>query len=778
MTPPSRLPAPPGPARPSAAASVGAALPSLERVTAERLLAVLIGLAILHLGTAAFGVRALLDVATTLRAPLDATTWPVISTALLAFVTAVFFLTLRLMLPRLPVRYGEPLAALVGSLILLNCLAWFSVERGGEWLIPLILCLACSGFLLHSRRWLAVTALVGLAGYLMAGYVTGFHARWLLHLAFVLSAIGIAFTVQLLQRRQLRRLLAAGPALNSHILAFPGLSAEETHERFEVWFAATHEGVAIHDKGIIVKVNPVLARWLGGSPETLRGRNLLEWFNPASRQMVSDSILLGNYRPFEAVLRRADQTEVTVEMVSKTLPVEGRLMLITSLRDVTAIRTATQEAETERARLETAYRRQTALAEIGFGAEGPLDPKAMFVQVARAARTLLPAGGAACLMWEKERVTPAAVELGEELARAGFRPEIQMVKTLQKLRTDLQPLVVDSVQTHDPLDANHPRPVLGAYAAFPLADGPALLGALVVFEIRPRAFSAEDLDFLGSLARRTSVFTQRERLYTRLSETNRQLEHQVEQLQARQRELSQALAATERSSHSKDAFLATVTHELRNPLNAILGLITTLDHSPLDDEQRDCVETLHASAEQMLGSVNRILAFADLAAPGVATAASLIELRPLIHELVEQHRQRAAGKPIQFHELLTESLPARVRGNAEGLKQILGHLLDNAVRYTPSGDVAVGATRHTERDGRVYLRFTVSDTGPGIPPDRQAGLFQAFTRADDLATRRMAGLGLAICKRIVDAAGGDIGLESLPGQGSTFWFVLPFDRAS
>ncbi len=250
---------------------------------------------------------------------------------------------------------------------------------------------------------------------------------------------------------------------------------------------------------------------------------------------------------------------------------------------------------------------------------------------------------------------------------------------------------------------------------------------------------------------------------------------------ATERALKEARDRAELAAHAKSVFLATVGHEVRTPLNGILGMARLLLDTPLDVKQRTFAETVVSSGELLLGLVNDILDFSRLEADGLTLEAVPFDVSDLMDELRLMMAPRAAEKGLILGCRLDPAVPPFVAGDPLRLRQILLNLVGNAIKFTERGSVTMAVEPlDTLPDGRVVLRFTVADTGIGIPEAARAGLFTEFWQADSSITRRFGGtgLGLAICKRLVTLMGGDIGYDSQGGDGSSFWFVIAVPPAA
>jgi len=248
---------------------------------------------------------------------------------------------------------------------------------------------------------------------------------------------------------------------------------------------------------------------------------------------------------------------------------------------------------------------------------------------------------------------------------------------------------------------------------------------------------------------------------------------------AMRRELERARAEAEEANRTKSLFLANMSHEVRTPLTSMLAAAELLVAEELEDDLARFAHIINRSGLRLLRLVNDILDFSRLDAGKVELQPGVIVVRTLVEEAVAVCRQVDHGPGLSIVSHVDDDVPGQVVGDSLRITQVLTNLLENAVKFTEEGRVDLGVELAGSAGDRVDLRFTLTDTGIGVTEEHLGRLFESFTQADASITRRYGGtgLGLAICRELVDLMGGTISASSRPGEGSTFVFTLPLERA-
>ncbi|MBS1956034.1 MAG: response regulator [Cyanobacteria bacterium SZAS-4] len=329
----------------------------------------------------------------------------------------------------------------------------------------------------------------------------------------------------------------------------------------------------------------------------------------------------------------------------------------------------------------------------------------------------------------------------------------------------------------------------------PLMMGGNPMGVLKVLSNKTHAFSSEDIATLqlmagllsGALAQQLEMDA-RKKLEEALTERTLELESRNEQLINVLAELEKASDELERKNQRveettrlKSEFLANMSHEIRTPLNAIIGFTDILLRAKINNQERGYLDNIKEAGHGLLSLINDILDFSKIEAGKMSVELIEFDIDKVVEGAAQLMTAQCHAKGLRLVKTIDAQAPLRVLGDPERLRQILINLLSNAVKFSSSGSILLKVECATEEsNGSIVLRFSVTDQGVGLSEEEIAKLFQPFVQADGSTTRKFGGtgLGLNICKHLVELMGGEIGIESKKGEGAKFWFTLPYRIAT
>jgi PAS domain S-box-containing protein len=553
-------------------------------------------------------------------------------------------------------------------------------------------------------------------------------------------------------------------------------SLRESEERTRLIVAHALDAVITMDvEGRITSWNPQAEAIFGWPADAVVGQRLSDTIVPPAHRAAHERGL-AHFRQtgegpvlnrrLELTALRRDGTEIPVELAITPMQVGGITVFSAFLRDITERRMAEQA-------LATATERLNLLHEIDRAIIAATDPAAIAGAVLPRVQALLGVPRAIVNLFDlKAGTVEWLAAIGRRRLQIG--PGVRFPLSLMGDVTALASGELQVVNTKALSPNPHTEALLASgvhtYMVVPMIAGGQLIGALS-FGGTPSEFLPEQIEIAREVAAQLAIALAHARLHERVM---RQAEELEERVQERTLELQQAQAEADRANQAKSDFLSRMSHELRTPLNAILGFGQLIEMRAETPQDRESVEQILKGGRHLLNLINEVLDISRVEAGGLSLSPEPVQVGDVVLRVVDLARPLASPRRITFQTegLLTDRY---VLADNQRLQQVLLNFVSNSIKYNHEGGRVTVACHE---DGTGRLRISVTDTGPGIPAALQSRLFTPFDRLGaDAHGIEGTGLGLALSKRLVEAMGGLIGLESAEGRGSTFWVELPETRS-
>ena len=532
------------------------------------------------------------------------------------------------------------------------------------------------------------------------------------------------------------------------------LEQKQSEIELRALFAALDDVVLVVDKETrYIRIAPTNPGRLYRPPDELLGKRMVDVLPPethkAFKRAIEQALESGETVKIEYPLEIGGQPAWFDASISKL----NEEQVYWVARDITD----RKKAE-ERLKKQNEY--MAAAAEIGRLVTSSLDMKEIFSKTVNLIRERFGYYHAAIFEVEETGfraiVREATGKAGEEMKKKQHSLAVGSKSVVGTATSTGKPFIVNNVQ-ESPLHRVNPLlPETRAEAAIPLRIGVRTIGALDIQSTETNAFSDEDIAVLQILADQIAVAIDNARSYALSQQAVKEM-REVDKL--------------------KSQFLANMSHELRTPLNSIIGfsrvILKGID-GPITELQQQDLTAIYNSGQHLLNLINDILDLSKIEAGKMELAFDEVDLGEMIKSVMSTVTGLVKGKDIKLERLVPDDLPT-VHADPMRVRQVLLNLFSNAAKFTEEGSITVEAAVQPGKSGRPEVLVKITDTGPGISPEDQKKLFQPFSQVDASPTRKTggSGLGLSICRQLIQMHGGEIGVESEVGKGSTFYFTLP-----
>jgi PAS domain S-box-containing protein len=529
----------------------------------------------------------------------------------------------------------------------------------------------------------------------------------------------------------------------------------DSEKNYRELYEHATEGIILTDeKANIYDMNPNAAEMLGYSLDEIRGMNGKELIHPddlQERPFMLEKAVSGEMVHIERRLRKKDgdyiPVEVRVNRIQKGLK--------TTFLDIRERKQAEEILWLNKARVE-------ALLEIHRMTEAP-DKEISEYVLQKSIELTKSRLGFVNLITENENIYEGIAYTKEVMA------ECRLSENIPRFPLEGAGMWADAVKDRQPIivnDYNMPHPSKKG-----CPEGHVHLNRFISVPI----FDENQVVAVIAAANKSEPYDEND--VNQVSLLGNGLWNHIKRKRARE-ELEKAKEAAEKANKAKSTFLANMSHDIRTPMNAITGMTELLGDTKLDAKQQEYLEIIRSSARSLLSLINDILDFSKIEAGKLELEILNFDLRKTVSDVMNIFRLTSRQKGLEMKCLIGDEVRSNLRGDPGRLRQILINLISNALKFTEKGGVLVQTELEAESDTHTTLKFSISDTGIGIPKDRKNQLFKSFSQVDTSTTRRYGGtgLGLAISKCLSEIMGGQIGAESEEGVGSTFWFTSVFEK--